>query len=136
MPFDAAVTPHQQSQFTSNVALTVLLFSASEKREAMEKKLRAKLEDEVKELRSALSAQRLAASADSSDAIFANAAGHTGSTASAESLEELRRKFSEAEEKVSQAFSYHLFNKYKISQENNQIDLPLIMRKLKGYVRN
>ena len=112
-----AVTPHQQSQFASNVALTLLLLSsASEKREAMEKKLRAKLEDEVKELRSALSAQRLAASADSSDAIFANAAGHAGSTASAESLEELRRKFSEAEEKVSQA--KHSPTTYSI-QENN-----------------
>lgn len=68
----------------------------------MEKKLRAKLEDEVKELRSALSAQRLAASADSSDTMFP---GHAGSSASAESLEELRRKFSEAEEKVGKKFN-------------------------------
>ena len=58
------------------------LQKASEKREAMEKKLRAKLEDELKELREA----------------------QTGSMDAnlrpGDSIEELRRKLSEAEEKV------------------------------------
>ena len=56
----------------------------------MEKKLRAKLEEEVKDLRSSLAAQK------------AQADDHfPGQQPSGESLEELRRKFSEAEEKVS-----------------------------------
>ena len=69
----------------------------------MEKKLRAKLEDEVKELRSALAAQKLASTAmaaSGSTDQLGNAFSVSGQ-ASAESLEELRRKFSEAEEKVS-----------------------------------
>ena len=58
------------------------LQKASEKREAMEKKLRAKLEDELKELREAQSGN--------SDA----------NLRPGDSVEELRRKLSEAEEKV------------------------------------
>ena len=59
------------------------LQKASEKREAMEKKLRAKLEDELKELR--------AAQTGSLDA----------NLRPGDSIEELRRKLSEAEEKVN-----------------------------------
>jgi hypothetical protein len=59
------------------------MFSASEKREAMEKKLRAKLEEEVREVR----AER--------------DGGNVGFVAGVDNLEELRRKFREAEEKVN-----------------------------------
>ena len=74
----------------------------------MEKKLRAKLEDEVKELRSALAAQKLASTAmaaSGSTDQLGNAFSVSGQ-ASAESLEELRRKFSEAEEKVKPGFFF------------------------------
>ena len=60
---------------------------ASEKREAMEKKLRIKLEDELKELRAQQQGEEQGAQRR-----FPH---------SSESLEELRRKFAEAEEKVS-----------------------------------
>ena len=79
---------------------------ASEKREAMEKKLRAKLEEEVKELRGALAAQKLASLSgddvlDADDPMLSGLGGRaSASLVSAESLEDLRRKFSEAEEKV------------------------------------
>ena len=60
---------------------------ASEKREAMEKKLRAKLEDEIKELRAAQQGE-----------------DHSGAQRrfpqGTDSLEELKRKFAESEEKV------------------------------------
>lgn len=62
------------------------LQKASEKREAMEKKLRAKLEDELKELR---------------EAQKPGAATGDGNLKNGDSIEELRRKLSEAEEKVS-----------------------------------
>ena len=58
-------------------------FSASEKREAMEKKLRAKLEDELKELREA------------------QLGNPDGILRSGDSSEVLGRKLSEAEEKVN-----------------------------------
>ena len=64
-------------------------FSASEKRETMEKKLRVKLEEELKELRAAAQAQK---------------DGNTeprNYPSGADSLDELRRKFGEAEEKVN-----------------------------------
>lgn len=61
--------------------LTIFL-TASEKREAMEKKLRAKLEDELKEHR---------------DALKGNV---DPNQRSGDSLEDLRRKLSESEEKV------------------------------------
>ena len=60
---------------------------ASEKREAMEKKLRIKLEDELKELRAQQQGEEQGAQRR-----FPH---------SSESLEELRRKFAEAEEKVN-----------------------------------
>ena len=60
------------------------LQKASEKREAMEKKLRAKLEDELKELREAQKGNIVDANLRPGDI----------------SLEELRRKLSESEEKV------------------------------------
>ena len=65
------------------------LQKTSEKREAMDKKLRAKLEDELKELREAR-----------------NVDSHLVSNQrmSGDSPEELHRKFSEAEEKVSNHF--------------------------------
>ena len=63
--------------------------AASEKREGMEKKLRAKLEEELAEYRQ-LQKRRL------------SAAGGIEAfpTGSMEQLDELRRKFSEAEERV------------------------------------
>ena len=65
---------------------------ASEKREAMEKKLRAKLEDELMELRQA----------------------QTGNTdpnlRPGDSIEEFRRKLSEAEEKVLNLDTGHFFH--------------------------
>ena len=64
------------------------LQKASEKREAMEKKLRAKLEDELKELREAQKGN------------FGDANMRPGD----HSLQELRRKHSEAEEKVMNDF--------------------------------
>ena len=72
----------------------------------MEKKLRAKLEEEVKELRGALAAQKLASLSgddvlDADDPMLSGLGGRaSASLVSAESLEDLRRKFSEAEEKV------------------------------------
>ena len=76
----------------------------------MEKKLRAKLEEEVKELRSSLDAAQKAA-ADDPNRMFAAASGGVpgagafgGGGGGAESLEELRRKFSQAEEKVRDNF--------------------------------
>ena len=60
------------------------IISASEKREAMEKKLRAKLEEEVRELR-----------AEQKEGFKGNLLP-TG----AENLDELRRKMRESEEKV------------------------------------
>merc|ERR1719367_2585708 len=62
------------------------LQAASEKREAMEKKLRIKLEDELKELRAQQQGEEQGAQRR-----FPH---------SSESLEELRRKFAEAEEKI------------------------------------
>ena len=59
------------------------LQKASEKREAMEKKLRAKLEEELKELREA------------------QKGNGDANLRPGDSIEELRRKLSEAEEKVS-----------------------------------
>ena len=60
------------------------LKAASEKREAMEKKLRAKLEEELKDLRAEKSGGRLGSRDD------------TG-------MDELREKFSQAEEKVGKS---------------------------------
>ena len=62
-------------------------FSASEKREAMEKKLRVKLEEELRELR--------AEQREGGNGEQRNFPG------SGDSLDELRRKFRESEEKVS-----------------------------------
>ena len=68
--------------------------------------MRAKLEEEVKELRGALAAQKLASLSgddvlDADDPMLSGLGGRaSASLVSAESLEDLRRKFSEAEEKV------------------------------------
>ena len=59
---------------------------ASEKREAMEKKLRIKLEDELKELRAQQQGEEQGA--------------QRRFPGGSDTLEELRRKFAEAEEKV------------------------------------
>ena len=63
---------------------------ASEKREAMEKKLRIKLEDELKELRAQQQGEEQGA--------------QRRFPQSSETLEELRRKFAEAEERVRIVF--------------------------------
>ena len=68
--------------------------------------MRAKLEEEVKELRGALAAQKVASLSgddvlDADDPMLSGLGGRaSASLVSAESLEDLRRKFSEAEEKV------------------------------------
>lgn len=69
------------------------LQKASEKREAMEKKLRAKLEEELKELR------------DAQKGNLADGHMRTG-----DSVEDLRRKWSEAEEKVQSNFLIAIAN--------------------------
>ena len=70
---------------------------ASEKREAMEKKLRIKLEDELKELRAQQQGEEQGAQRR-----FPHGS---------ETLEELRRKFAEAEEKVRVFCSLNMFDK-------------------------
>ena len=73
---------------------------ASEKREAMEKKLRIKLEDELKELRAQQQGEEQGA--------------QRRFPQSSETLEELRRKFAEAEERVRIDF---LSNKFDTSNK-------------------
>ena len=63
-----------------------MFIQASEKREAMEKKLRIKLEDELKELRAQQQGEEQGA--------------QRRFPGGSDTLEELRRKFAEAEEKV------------------------------------
>ena len=75
--------------FPGIIVCFVFFKAASEKREGMEKKLRAKLEEELSEYRS-LQKRRLSAAGG----IEAFPQG------SMEQLDELRRKFSEAEERV------------------------------------
>ena len=68
--------------------------AASEKREAMEKKLRAKLEEEVRELREE------------------GSAAHTSATAQdQQDFDTLLRKLSHAEEKVPVPVSIHLLGR-------------------------
>ena len=73
---------------------------ASEKCEAMEKKLRIKLEDELKELRAQQQGEEQGA--------------QRRFPQSSETLEELRRKFAEAEERVRIDF---LSNKFDTSDK-------------------
>ena len=68
------------------------LQAASEKREAMEKKLRAKLEEELNDYRSKRRADSGAGSA---------AAGGAGADSDGEGADELAIKLGEAEEKVN-----------------------------------
>jgi hypothetical protein len=72
----------------------LFLLLASEKREAMEKKLRAKLEDELKELREVQMGNGTEPSQSRS--------GDNNNS------EDLRRKFSQAEEKVRQSTQIQL----------------------------
>ena len=73
--------------------------------------MRAKLEEEVKELRGALAAQKLASLSgddvlDADDPMLSGLGGRaSASLVSAESLEDLRRKFSEAEGNYHQAIN-------------------------------
>ena len=89
--------PHRYLPFIK-IHLSRLMQAASEKREAMEKKLRAKLEDEVKQLREE------------------GGGTNTGNPASSiqdQDMEILLRKLSHSEEKVSKenpcVFLYILF---------------------------
>ena len=71
------------------------LQAASEKREAMEKKLRAKLEEELNDFRSKRRADNGAAGAGSAST------GGAGADSDGEGADELAMKLGEAEEKVN-----------------------------------